>query len=159
MFRRRRGIFKGIVLYFLKSRPLSGYELLKELNRLSSGRYTPSPGTLYPLLSYLEAEGLIESREAYVGRRRKKIYALTPQGEEYLARLMEDQEFLELLKTLESGRAGGDLMTAIRDELAYIDEVFDEVENGDVEVLREMLDLLRRLEEKVEARLRKAQGG
>jgi DNA-binding PadR family transcriptional regulator len=67
MFKRRRGIFKGVVLYVLRSRPLSGYEILKELSRLSAGRYVPSPGTLYPLLSYLESEGLITAREVMLG--------------------------------------------------------------------------------------------
>ena len=155
MFKRRRGIFKGVVLYLLRSRPLSGYEMLKELSRLSSGRYAPSPGTLYPLLSYLEAEGLIEARETYVGRRRKKIYAITEQGLEYLEKLMEDDEFRELVKALEGGGEGGNLLVAIRDELVYIDEVIDEVEGDDAEVLREVLILLRRLEEKVSARLRR----
>ncbi|MEM0484633.1 MAG: PadR family transcriptional regulator [Pyrobaculum sp.] len=158
MFKRRRGLFKGVVLYLLKSKPLSGYEILKELSRLTSGKFVPSPGTLYPLLSYMEAEGLIEARESYVGRRRKKIYALTAAGEEHLAKLMDDEEFRSIIQMLEGGGREGDLLAAVRDELVYIDEVFDEIEGNDAEVLKEMLALLKRLEEKVEARLKKGAG-
>jgi DNA-binding PadR family transcriptional regulator len=159
MFKRRRGIFKGVVLYVLRSRPLSGYEILKELSRLSAGRYVPSPGTLYPLLSYLESEGLITAREVYVGRRRKKIYELTPRGEEELAKLLDDEEFRGLVQVLESGAAASDLLAAIRDELVYIDEVFDEVEGRDEALLEEVLTLLKRLEEKVSTRLAQLRRG
>jgi DNA-binding PadR family transcriptional regulator len=159
MFKRRRGIFKGVVLYVLRSRPLSGYEILKELSRLSAGRYVPSPGTLYPLLSYLESEGLITAREVYVGRRRKKIYELTPRGEEELAKLLDDEEFRGLVQMLESGAAASDLLAAIRDELVYIDEVFDEVEGRDEALLEEVLTLLKRLEEKVSTRLAQLRRG
>jgi DNA-binding PadR family transcriptional regulator len=159
MFKRRRGIFKGVVLYVLRSRPLSGYEILKELSRLSAGRYVPSPGTLYPLLSYLESEGLITAREVYVGRRRKKIYELTPRGEEELAKLLDEEEFRGLVQMLESGAAASDLLAAIRDELVYIDEVFDEVEGRDEALLEEVLTLLKRLEEKVSTRLAQLRRG
>jgi DNA-binding PadR family transcriptional regulator len=159
MFKRRRGIFKGVVLYVLRSRPLSGYEILKELSRLSAGRYVPSPGTLYPLLSYLESEGLITAREVYVGRRRKKIYELTPRGEEELAKLLDEEEFRGLVQLLESRAAASDLLAAIRDELVYIDEVFDEVEGRDEALLEEVLTLLKRLEEKVSTRLAQLRRG
>ena len=150
---KRRGVFKGVVLYVVSKRPMSGYEILKELSRLTAGRFVPSPGTLYPLLAYLESEGLITAREICVGRRRKKIYMLTPQGEEHLERLMEVEEFRSLTQMLESGAAVGDLLVAVRDELVYIDEVFDEVEGRDEALLEEVLTLLRRLEEKVSTRL------
>lgn len=143
----------------LRSRPLSGYEILKELSRLSAGRYVPSPGTLYPLLSYLESEGLITAREVYVGRRRKKIYELTPRGEEELAKLLDEEEFRGLVQMLESGAAASDLLAAIRDELVYIDEVFDEVEGRDETLLEEVLTLLKRLEEKVSTRLAQLRRG
>ena len=137
----------------VSKRPMSGYEILKELSRLTAGRFVPSPGTLYPLLAHLESEGLITAREIYVGRRRKKIYELTPRGEEHLERLMEVEEFRSLTQMLESGAAVGDLLVAVRDELVYIDEVFDEVEGRDEALLEEVLTLLRRLEEKVSTRL------
>jgi len=148
-----------VVLHVLRSRPLSGYEILKELSRLSAGRYVPSPGTLCSLLSYLESEGLITAREVYVGRRRKKIYALTPGGEEELAKLLDEEEFRGLVQMLASGAAASDLLAAIRDELVYINEVFDEVEGRDEALLEEVLTLLKRLEEKVSTRLAQLRRG
>ena len=142
----------------LRKRPMGGYEMLKELSRPTAGRFIPSPGTLYPLLAYLESEGLITAREIYVGRRRRKMYELTPQGEEQLDRLMEVEEFRGLVYMLESGAAAGDLLAVIRDERVYIDEVFDEVKGKDEALLEEVLMILRRLEEKVSARLAQLRG-
>ncbi len=130
---------------------------MKELSRLSAGRFVPSPGILYPLLAYLESEGLITAREIYVGQRREKIYKLTPRGEEQLDKLMEVEEFRGLVQMLESRCAAGDILAAIRDELVY-SEVFDEVVGRDEAVLEEVLMLLRRLEEKVSARLTQLRG-
>ena len=59
---------------------------------------------------------------------------------------------------LESGGAAGDLLAAIRDELMYIDEVFEEMEGRDEAFLEEVLMFLRRLEEKVSARLAHLRG-
>lgn len=153
--RRRKGIFKGVVLYILRSTPLSGYDILKELSRATHGRYVPSPGTLYPLLSYLEAEGLVESREIYVGRRRKKVYAITPLGEELLNKLMEDGEFREIIEELEKApQPQMDLLAAIRDELLHIEEALDEVEITDEAKAREVLTILDRIRSKIAAKIK-----
>src|SRR5580704_12862436 len=57
-FRAARMLASGdlqlIVLLLLKERPRHGYEIIKELEDRSSGIYTPSPGVVYPALTYLE---------------------------------------------------------------------------------------------------------
>jgi DNA-binding PadR family transcriptional regulator len=102
---------------------------------------------------------LITAHEVYVGRRRKKIYELTLRGEEELAKLLDEEEFRGLVQMLESRAAASDLLAAIRDELVYIDEVFDEVEGRDEALLEEVLTLLKRLEEKVSTRLAQLRRG
>lgn len=74
--RLRHGDLHLILLVLLARRPMHGYELMQELGRTLGRRYRPSPGSIYPALASLEAEGLIEGRED--GDRR--TYELTGEG-------------------------------------------------------------------------------
>ena len=64
-----------VLLAMLSQRPMHGYELMGELARRIR-RYRPSPGSIYPAMQSLEAEGLIVARDD--GDRR--IYELTADG-------------------------------------------------------------------------------
>jgi len=81
-----RGFFMGrklgsnelqlIILALLAERPRHGYEIIKALDELSKGFYAPSPGMVYPALTYLEEVGYA-SVEAEGS---KKLYRLTEAG-------------------------------------------------------------------------------
>src|SRR5215471_1749705 len=43
-----------VILALLAENPSHGYELIKVLEERSSGFYSPSPGMVYPALTYLE---------------------------------------------------------------------------------------------------------
>jgi DNA-binding PadR family transcriptional regulator len=66
----------------LAERPRHGYELMAELTRLFGPRYRPSPGSIYPAIEALDAEGLIEARTTNDGG--KTMYANTAAGEDAL---------------------------------------------------------------------------
>ena len=70
-----------VILALLAEKPAHGYELIKIIEERSEGFYTPSPGVIYPALTYLEEVG--NARVAQDGGR--KLYSITPQGEAYLA--------------------------------------------------------------------------
>lgn len=70
------------VLHSLDEKPRSGYDLLKLISERTGGGWTPSKGTLYPLLKQLDEEGLIEVSE--IGKRSKIIYDVTPHGKKLL---------------------------------------------------------------------------
>jgi len=70
-----------VILALLAENPAHGYELIKIIEERSGGFYTPSPGVIYPALTYLEEVGH-SSVEQDGGR---KLYSITPQGEAYLA--------------------------------------------------------------------------
>jgi DNA-binding PadR family transcriptional regulator len=70
-----------VILALLAEKPAHGYELIKIIEERSDGFYTPSPGVIYPALTYLEEVGH-SSVEQDGGR---KLYSITPQGEAYLA--------------------------------------------------------------------------
>ena len=65
-----------MLLALLGQRPMHGYEMMAELSRLFP-HYRPSPGTVYPAIEALGAEGLVEGAE----NGGRTTYAVTPAGE------------------------------------------------------------------------------
>lgn len=72
----RHGELHLVVLGLLRLRPMHGYELMSELERLFGPAYRASAGSVYPAVESLEVEGLIEGRHQD-GRR---VYRLTRAG-------------------------------------------------------------------------------
>lgn len=56
----RGGDVRAAALLLLAERPAHGYQLIQEIAERSEGAWTPSPGSIYPVLQQLEDEGLIE---------------------------------------------------------------------------------------------------
>jgi len=69
-----------VLLMLLAERPSHGYELIKSLEERSGGFYSPSPGMVYPALTWLEDIGYAEVSPEGA----KKRYAITDAGREYL---------------------------------------------------------------------------
>jgi DNA-binding PadR family transcriptional regulator len=69
-----------LILALLAEKPNHGYELIKALEDRSGGFYVPSPGMIYPALTYLEEIGYatVEAEGA------RKLYAITAAGRSYL---------------------------------------------------------------------------
>jgi DNA-binding PadR family transcriptional regulator len=74
--RARRGDVRAAVLALLADRPMHGYEMIREIEERSDGAWTPSAGSIYPMLQMLEDEGLIRGEDTD-GKRR---FALTDAG-------------------------------------------------------------------------------
>lgn len=79
--RRSRGDVRAAILLLLDEQPRNGYGLMQEVEQRSSGAWRPSPGSIYPALSQLEDEGLIEPSDAEQG----KAFALTDAGRAHVA--------------------------------------------------------------------------
>jgi DNA-binding PadR family transcriptional regulator len=90
----RRAFLKYIVLKIIKEKPTHGYEIIKTVELRSNGRWTPSAGSIYPILESLESNGFIQSEEI----ERKKVYAITLKGGEALDRMT--QKKMELLNEM-----------------------------------------------------------
>ena len=69
-----------VILALLADKPYHGYEIIKALEERSGGFYSPSPGMIYPALTYLEEIGYA-SLEAEGAR---KLYRITDAGKEHL---------------------------------------------------------------------------
>ena len=78
-----KGCTETIVLKLLAERRRYGYELVQEIRERTGGLLGLRQGTVYPLLYTLERKGLVEGvwdRAGGEGERRRKYYALTPEG-------------------------------------------------------------------------------
>lgn len=73
-----------ILLKLIAGQPRHGYDLIKAMEELSGGHYSPSPGVVYPALSMLADEGLIAEQESDDQRRK---FAITATG----ARVLEEE--------------------------------------------------------------------
>ena len=69
-----------MLLGLLEQNPSHGYELIKALGTLSNGFYTPSPGMVYPALTYLEELGYATVEQDGA----KKRYSLAEPGRAHL---------------------------------------------------------------------------
>lgn len=77
-----KGFLRYKVLRLLDEKPMSGSEIMVEIERQTEGRWKPSPGSIYPLLSWLQDKGYIkEAAEQEAGIKR---YELTDQGKSFL---------------------------------------------------------------------------
>jgi DNA-binding PadR family transcriptional regulator len=74
------GDMKYVILRLLKDKPRHGYEVMKELEDQLRGCYSPSPGTVYPTLQWLEDSGLVSAKDVDG----KKVYEITDAGRRFL---------------------------------------------------------------------------
>ncbi|UYN98868.1 MAG: PadR family transcriptional regulator [Devosia sp.] len=74
------GDLRLVALYLIEQQPRHGYDLIKAVEERSNGVYSPSPGIVYPALTYLEEAGYVTS--AADGN--KKLYTITDDGKAHL---------------------------------------------------------------------------
>jgi DNA-binding PadR family transcriptional regulator len=92
-----KGFLRYHVLKLLKEKPMSGSEIMQIIEKGTGGRWKPSPGSVYPLLAWLQDNGY--TKEIPTEESGTKRYTLTEKGEKFF----EEQTKLKerLLKRLE----------------------------------------------------------
>ena len=60
--------------------PMNGYQLITQITERTQGAWKPSPGSVYPTLSQLEDEGLVEGDDD----RGRRVLRLTDEGRAYV---------------------------------------------------------------------------
>jgi DNA-binding PadR family transcriptional regulator len=116
-----RGDVRAAILALLREGPRNGYQIMAEIEERSGGAWRPSPGAVYPALSQLADEGLIEPDESGS----KRMFRLTDAGLEYVAENPEmargawertDQQEAWQVPALfaEAGRLGSGIMQLAR---------------------------------------------
>ena len=117
MFRAGRmladGDLKLITLSLLAEAPRHGYDIIKALEERTSGIYSPSPGVVYPTLTFLEEAGYaVSSSEG-----NKKVFSITEAGQAHLA---DNREMID--GVLEHLERFGRKMAKARDWFGWNDD-------------------------------------
>jgi DNA-binding PadR family transcriptional regulator len=89
-----KGFLRLYTLRLLKDTPMSGSEIMAEVKKQTDGRWEPSPGSVYPLLSWLQENNYTNEVPRQKGDYVKR-YTLTEKGEKLLEQQSELQEELQ----------------------------------------------------------------
>jgi DNA-binding PadR family transcriptional regulator len=102
-----RGDVRTAILALLSEEPRHGYQIIQDITERSGGAWKPSPGSVYPALSALQDEGLVDD-EKIEGRR---VFALTEAG---LAHVADRADELSHVFDANSAEAEADEVTDLR---------------------------------------------
>src|SRR6266481_2815006 len=108
-----QGDLRLIALALIAEQPRHGYEIIKLLEDKTAGWYSPSPGIVYPTLTYLEEAGYVTVQAEGA----KKLYAITDEGRAYLD---ANRDFVEAV--LERLAAIGEKVARMRRRFGEDDE-------------------------------------
>src|SRR5262245_59569398 len=91
-----QGDLRLLALALIDEQPRHGYEIIKVLEEKTAGWYAPSPGVVYPTLTYLEEAGYVTAQADGA----KKLYTITDEGRDYLK---QNRDFVDaVLERLEA---------------------------------------------------------
>ncbi len=71
------GDLRLVMLHLIAQKPRHGYEIIKAIEEMLSGAYSPSPGVVYPTLTMLEELGYVTVGASDGG---KKLHTITESG-------------------------------------------------------------------------------
>ena len=101
-----QGDLRLIALALIAEQPRHGYEIIKVLEDKTAGWYSPSPGIVYPTLTYLEEAGYVTAQAEGA----KKLFTITETGRAYLD---ENRDFVDAV--LERMSAVGEKVKRMRE--------------------------------------------
>ncbi len=84
-----KGFIRYHVLQALSEKPMSGSELMEQIEKHTGGNWKPSPGSIYPLLSWLQDNSYIKELPTENGLKR---YEITQSGKELLEEQIKIRE-------------------------------------------------------------------
>ncbi|WP_025886613.1 PadR family transcriptional regulator [Asaia prunellae] len=110
-----------VILALLEESPAHGYEIIRRLEERSNGFYKPSPGMVYPALTYLEEIGQAEVTPEGT----RKLYTITRQGCDQLSgNRAEAERILDILARI------GSRMSEVREAFAGLHDADPEAADG-----------------------------
>lgn len=93
-----KGHLDLLLLAVLSEGPAHGYAIIESLRTRSGDVFDLPEGTVYPALHRLEEQGLLKSNWSEDSARRKRIYQLTPKGQQALT--ARQSEWLKFSKAV-----------------------------------------------------------
>src|SRR5512146_3280188 len=85
-----KGHLDLLLLAVLSEGAAHGYAVIESLRQRSSGLFDLPEGTIYPALHRLELQGLLHSHWQEDRPRRRRVYELTPKGQQVLAKRQDE---------------------------------------------------------------------
>ena len=116
----RRGDVRSAILDVVRvahdtDEPVNGYQVIQQITERSNGAWRPSPGSVYPTISQLEDEGLVETDDT----RGRRSLRLTTTGETYVAE-HADELAAVWVPFQEERTAEGDALADIKPEIGQV---------------------------------------
>lgn len=81
------GLLPLYVLFLISLEPRYGNDVMKAIEERTAGGWFSNPGAIYPLLNTLEESGFIKGEWEKPEKRSRRIYTISAEGQEELARL------------------------------------------------------------------------
>ncbi len=108
------GLLSLYVLYLLSEKPRYGNDLMHVIEERTHGRWGGNPGAVYPMLGEMEDAGFVEGEWEDPEKRTRRMYRLTPKGQEELDRLKEV------------------MRPKLEEAIGILRDLFQDLEKGDV---------------------------
>jgi PadR family transcriptional regulator PadR len=88
----RRGYTRLAVLTIISKTPSTGYGIMKAFHERTLGFWNITTGSIYPILQDLEDKEYIRGEWKSRGKRRRKVYTITPAGHQLLESAIKKQQ-------------------------------------------------------------------
>jgi len=80
-------VFPVLILHLIKAQPDHGYGLMQRIADVCGDLVAVNTNKIYPLLRRLEERGFVTASWDHPTKRSRRVYAITPAGEERLRRI------------------------------------------------------------------------
>jgi len=151
-----RGHLTLIILEMIKERPRHGYDVIKAIEEKFHGFYSPSAGSVYPILQELEDRDFVTSSK----ESDKKIYSITKDGERELK--ANKDKFSEMREHLRQQFGGMGRYGELMREMGYMTHfVFGKLREGgtrDTETIKKLRIAIANFKSEVEEILGEQKG-
>jgi DNA-binding PadR family transcriptional regulator len=144
-----RGDLRYMVLALLEERPMHGYEVMQALEKEAGGWYTPSPGSVYPVLQLLQDQEYVTSEE----RDGKRIYSITETGRAFLEENRDRvEDVIDRVSAFTRRFTGPDMRDLTRTFVRFAQVSFEEAlkKLGDSDALDGLREILERATREME---------
>jgi DNA-binding PadR family transcriptional regulator len=121
-----QGALRLVVLGLIAEEPRHGYDIIKALEERFAGTYSPSPGSIYPMLQMLEEADLVSSEMSG----NKRLFSITEAGRAYMKDNEADLARINAQIDEASGRAG--VISLLGEAKALGRALFERVRDGDL---------------------------
>jgi PadR family transcriptional regulator PadR len=104
-----KGLIDPIILSTIERLPMYGYQIIKELEKITAGHLKFKRGTIYPSLLRLEKNGLVISKWKQITQGKgRRYYQITEKGQQFLSsRSSEWQDFCVVInRFMQRGNSG-----------------------------------------------------